>query len=179
MSEQSKYIALDFWEAIKICFNKYANFNERASRSEYWWFTLFTTLTNAISSFFDYLIQFDYYNSFLEYYSFGEVGQFEIIHFLILLIPSVAVGFRRLHDVNRSAWNYLWAFTIIGATVLANACGPCIGQWIRDDNKIGESNSIISSYNRNFAKRIDGNPETLSFISSPFLVLKSHLLLGK
>ena len=54
MSEQSKYIALDFWEAIKICFNKYANFNERASRSEYWWFTLFMTLTNAISSFFDY-----------------------------------------------------------------------------------------------------------------------------
>ncbi|HEY3296998.1 MAG TPA: aconitate hydratase [bacterium] len=54
-----------------------------------------------------------------------------------------------------------------GATVLANACGPCIGQWKRDDIKDGESNSIISSYNRNFPGRNDGNPNTLSFITSP------------
>ena len=58
-----------------------------------------------------------------------------------------------------------------GAKVLANACGPCIGQWKRDDIKKGDSNSIISSYNRNFAKRNDGNPETLSFISSPETVV--------
>ena len=49
----------------------------------------------------------------------------------------------------------------IGATVLANACGPCIGQWKRDDIEKGDANSIISSYNRNFPKRNDGNPETL------------------
>jgi aconitate hydratase len=54
-----------------------------------------------------------------------------------------------------------------GATVLANACGPCIGQWKRDDIKEGESNSIISSYNRNFPGRNDGNANTLSFITSP------------
>ena len=59
----------------------------------------------------------------------------------------------------------------IGATVLANACGPCIGQWKRDDVEKGESNSILSSYNRNFPKRNDGNPETLSFISSPEVVI--------
>ncbi len=59
----------------------------------------------------------------------------------------------------------------IGATVLANACGPCIGQWKRDDIQKGDSNSIISSYNRNFPKRNDGNPETLSFISSPEVVI--------
>ena len=59
----------------------------------------------------------------------------------------------------------------IGATVLANACGPCIGQWRRDDIQKGDSNSIISSYNRNFPKRNDGNPETLSFISSPEIVI--------
>ena len=58
-----------------------------------------------------------------------------------------------------------------GATVLANACGPCIGQWKREDIKKGDANSIISSYNRNFAKRNDGNPETLSFISSPETVV--------
>jgi aconitate hydratase len=59
----------------------------------------------------------------------------------------------------------------IGATVLANACGPCIGQWKRDDIQKGDANSIISSYNRNFPKRNDGNPETLSFISSPEIVI--------
>jgi aconitate hydratase len=62
-------------------------------------------------------------------------------------------------------------FEDIGATVLANACGPCIGQWQRDDIEEGESNSIISSYNRNFRRRNDGNPETLSFIGSPEIVV--------
>jgi aconitate hydratase len=55
----------------------------------------------------------------------------------------------------------------IGATVLANACGPCIGQWARSDIEPGESNSIITSFNRNFPKRNDGNAETLAFIGSP------------
>ncbi len=59
----------------------------------------------------------------------------------------------------------------IGATVLANACGPCIGQWKRDDIADGTTNSIISSFNRNFAKRADGNPNTNSFISSPEIVI--------
>ncbi len=58
----------------------------------------------------------------------------------------------------------------IGGTVLANACGPCIGQWRRDDIKPGEPNSIITSFNRNFQKRNDGNPETLAFIGSPEIV---------
>ena len=59
----------------------------------------------------------------------------------------------------------------IGATVLANACGPCIGQWKREDIKPGEQNSILSSYNRNFPKRNDGNAATLSFIASPETVV--------
>jgi aconitate hydratase len=59
----------------------------------------------------------------------------------------------------------------LGATVLANACGPCIGQWHREDISEGEVNSIISSFNRNFAKRNDGNPQTNSFISSPEIVV--------
>lgn len=61
-------------------------------------------------------------------------------------------------------------FERVGATVLANACGPCIGQWQRDDVKPGDKNSIVSSYNRNFRARNDGNAETLSFITSPELV---------
>jgi len=63
----------------------------------------------------------------------------------------------------------------LGATVLANACGPCIGQWHRDDISEGEVNSIISSFNRNFAKRNDGNPQTNSFISSPEIVVAYSL----
>ncbi|MEZ4750086.1 MAG: aconitate hydratase [Bdellovibrionota bacterium] len=65
----------------------------------------------------------------------------------------------------------LEALEAIGAKVLANACGPCIGQWRRDDYKKGEKNSIISSFNRNFRGRNDGNPETLSFLTSPEIVL--------
>jgi len=58
----------------------------------------------------------------------------------------------------------------IGGTVLANACGPCIGQWQRDDIKKGERNTIVTSFNRNFPARNDANPETLAFIGSPEMV---------
>lgn len=58
-------------------------------------------------------------------------------------------------------------FTNAGGVVLANACGPCIGQWNRTDVKKGEKNSIITSYNRNFKERNDGNPETNAFVASP------------
>jgi len=62
-------------------------------------------------------------------------------------------------------------FNSIGAVVLANACGPCIGQWKRSDFKKGETNTIINSFNRNFKGRNDANPATLSFIGSPEIVL--------
>ena len=62
-------------------------------------------------------------------------------------------------------------FKAIGATVLSNACGPCIGQWKRSDYKKGEKNTIINSFNRNFKGRNDANPETLSFIGSPEMVV--------
>ncbi|KAL9134023.1 MAG: hypothetical protein Q9175_004796 [Cornicularia normoerica] len=58
-----------------------------------------------------------------------------------------------------------------GGMVLANACGPCIGQWDRRDVKKGEANSILSSYNRNFTGRNDANPATHSFVTSPDLVV--------
>jgi aconitate hydratase len=58
----------------------------------------------------------------------------------------------------------------VGGTVLANACGPCIGQWQRDDIKTGERNTIVTSFNRNFPARNDANPETLAFIGSPEIV---------
>jgi len=61
-------------------------------------------------------------------------------------------------------------FEQVGGTVLANACGPCIGQWKRTDVEKGEVNSIVTSYNRNFAARNDGNPATCCFVTSPELV---------
>ncbi|XP_022164143.1 probable aconitate hydratase, mitochondrial [Myzus persicae] len=57
-----------------------------------------------------------------------------------------------------------------GGTVLANACGPCIGQWDRKDVKKGEKNTIVSSYNRNFTGRNDANPATHAFVTSPEMV---------
>ncbi|MGA7837159.1 MAG: aconitate hydratase [Ignavibacteriaceae bacterium] len=57
--------------------------------------------------------------------------------------------------------------TEVGGVTLANACGPCIGMWKRMDNKADERNTIVTSFNRNFAKRNDGNPKTLAFVASP------------
>lgn len=65
---------------------------------------------------------------------------------------------------------YLETFEKIGGIVLANACGPCIGQWARHTNDPNRKNSIITSFNRNFAKRNDGNPNTHSFVASPEIV---------
>ncbi len=61
-------------------------------------------------------------------------------------------------------------FEKIGGVVLANACGPCIGQWARHNADKQKKNSIITSFNRNFAKRNDGNPNTHSFVASPEIV---------
>jgi len=65
---------------------------------------------------------------------------------------------------------YLKIFEQMGGVVLANACGPCIGQWARHGAEKQEKNSIITSFNRNFAKRADGNPNTHSFVASPEMV---------
>ncbi|MEM9525894.1 MAG: aconitate hydratase, partial [Bacteroidota bacterium] len=64
----------------------------------------------------------------------------------------------------------LGAFEDVGGVVLANACGPCIGQWARHTDDPNRANSIITSFNRNFAKRNDGNPQTRGFVASPEIV---------
>ena len=65
----------------------------------------------------------------------------------------------------------LEVFEAAGATVLANACGPCIGQWSRPESVTSESNVIVTSYNRNFPKRNDGSVNTLAFVTSPETVV--------
>lgn len=69
----------------------------------------------------------------------------------------------------------LEALEQIGGLVLANACGPCIGQWKRHDVSYGEKNSILTSYNRNFSGRNDANPGTHSFVASPEIVIAFSL----
>ena len=65
---------------------------------------------------------------------------------------------------------FIHIFEQLGASVFANACGPCIGQWARSDAEQEEKNTIVHSFNRNFAKRADGNPNTHAFVGSPELV---------
>lgn len=64
----------------------------------------------------------------------------------------------------------LAVFEDVGATIMANACGPCIGQWKRETDNPERPNSIVTSFNRNFAKRNDGNPNTHAFVASPEIV---------
>jgi aconitate hydratase len=72
------------------------------------------------------------------------------------------------HTIERDG--YIDIFNNIGASVFANACGPCIGQWARKDAKKEQKNTIIHSFNRNFSKRADGNPQTHAFVASPEIV---------
>ena len=75
---------------------------------------------------------------------------------------------RIFHTMKRDG--FMKTFEDLGATVLANACGPCIGQWKRKDGVKGKADSIVSTFNRNFPGRNDGIAETLSFLASPELV---------
>ena len=95
---------MDLQTSIKTCFKKFAEFNGRASRSEFWWFTLFYLIVVIVAAIFD---SFFVDNS-------QNMGPVEIVSTLILLIPSIAVTARRLHDVDKSGWWMLIAFTIIG-----------------------------------------------------------------
>lgn len=63
----------------------------------------------------------------------------------------------------------------VGAVIMANACGACIGQWKREPQNSTERNSIVTSFNRNFAKRADGNPNTYAFVASPEMVIAMTL----
>lgn len=88
-----------FLDAIKICFSKYVVFSGRASRSEYWWFTLFTLVIGFVIAKF--------------------VPLLGAIFYLAVLLPSLAVGARRLHDTNRTAWwLLLYLLPLIGVIVL-------------------------------------------------------------
>ena len=105
----------------------------------------------------------------------ASIAQQAVSHGLTAKIPFlITPGSEQIHKtIVRDG--QLQVFEQIGGTVLANACGPCIGQWNRND--MGK-NSIITSYNRNFKKRNDANPQTHAFISSPEVVT-AYALTGR
>lgn len=94
---------MTFGKSISTCFSKYAEFKGRASLPEYWWFVLFTTLMG-------------WGTLLVGQVAMGDNGGVAInaIFQLAVFLPSMAVLTRRLHDTNRSGWNFLWCFTIIG-----------------------------------------------------------------
>lgn len=94
---------MNFIESVTTCLTNYFNFNDRASRSEYWWFYLFCFLLNIVFGIIGLVI-------------FGPVGSsiLQNLSQLAILIPILAVGARRLHDTGRSGWWQLLGITIIG-----------------------------------------------------------------
>src|ERR1700753_2449950 len=106
MSSQSPYSpAMSFQDAVRICLMKYADFRGRARRSEYWWFVVFTAVITTVASIVDS--------------SLGSHEWVQGLATLSLILPSLAVAARRLHDVGQSAWTLLLLIIpILGALIL-------------------------------------------------------------
>ena len=97
---------MTFLNSIKSCFNKYGNINGRATRSEYWYWTLFVILVSVVT----FIIDISLLGSSID----DEFTPLNSIWSLAVLIPGITVTIRRLHDVNRSGWWILIIFTVIG-----------------------------------------------------------------
>ena len=91
---------MNFGQSISVCFSKYADFNGRAQRSEFWFFYLFTALLSYGTMFLGLML--------------GDYGIINLIASLSVMLPALAVSARRLHDTGRSGWWYLLSITIVG-----------------------------------------------------------------
>ena len=98
---------MTFQESIEKCLKNYANFNGRASRSEYWWFILFGVLVSLGATIIDTIID-----------SSGNFVLFNSIASLALIIPQLSAGCRRLHDTGKSGWWQLLYITVIGGILI-------------------------------------------------------------
>jgi uncharacterized membrane protein YhaH (DUF805 family) len=98
--------SMSFTEAIASCFKQYANFNGRARRSEYWFFTLLTCCVSLLSSLLTYTVS-------------ETLGSIVSLASLALVVPGIAVAVRRLHDIGKSGWYYLFCLIpLVGAIIL-------------------------------------------------------------
>ena len=100
---------MDFGKSIKTCFNKYAVFSGRASRSEFWWFELFLFIGAIVTVVIDVMML---------GYTAEDYGPINVIFSVVTFLPAIAVGTRRLHDINRSGWWQLLYITLIGIILL-------------------------------------------------------------
>ena len=100
---------MNFQTSVKTCFSKYATFSGRASRSEYWFFYLFTIIASIVTWIID---------TMLLGYSAEDTGAISLIFQIIIILPSIAVGARRLHDIGKSGWWQLLILTLIGIILL-------------------------------------------------------------
>jgi uncharacterized membrane protein YhaH (DUF805 family) len=106
---------MNFFQAVGSCFKKYASFSGRACRSEYYYFFLFQTIADFIADTLDETVLQGHDFAYTVGNKVEHLGILGTVLTLVLFLPGFAVSFRRLHDVNRSAWWLLIAFTIIGA----------------------------------------------------------------
>ena len=98
---------MNFVDASKSGLRNYIGFSGRASRSEYWYFALFNIIVTGIGSITDIIVFPD-----------TDISPINTIITFLLLLPSIAISFRRLHDIDRTAWWILLSFTLIGVVVL-------------------------------------------------------------
>ena len=98
---------MQFQDAIRSGFRNYVTFSGRTSRSEFWYWTLFALLVAIASSIIDHTI-----------FPFASTGPIEGLTSLVLFLPGLAVSIRRLHDIDRTGWWWLIAFTVIGVILL-------------------------------------------------------------
>jgi uncharacterized membrane protein YhaH (DUF805 family) len=99
---------MNFQQSIEKCLKNYANFKGRATRSEYWFFILFTILVSFVGTIFDLIL----------FASAAEFSPINSIVTLALITPQLSAGCRRLHDIGKSGWWQLLYLTIIGGLVL-------------------------------------------------------------
>jgi len=98
---------MSFFEAVAACFSKYANFSGRASRAEYWWFLLFVVISSVLL------------NAMVTAFFGSAAGLWVMsIYYLLVLLPSLAVGARRLHDMGFSGWWQIFHLTGLGSLAL-------------------------------------------------------------
>ena len=111
---------MNFTQSIETCFKKFSVFDGRSRKSEFWWFQLFCLIVQIVGMLIDALL--------------GYAELFVWIGYIIVLLPSLAVGARRLHDSGRSGWWQLLYLTIIGIIVTIGGLFLCMPFWRLYDN---------------------------------------------
>lgn len=109
---------MNFFQAVRSVVRQYAGFSDRARRAEYWWWTLFVTIVYVLAGIADRAVGFTFAES-----STVAVGWITLVAWLALIVPSLAVLFRRLHDTGRTGWWWLLSLVCgIGAIVVLIFC---------------------------------------------------------